>query len=68
MKLSVRNQLTGKIVGVTMGQTRAHVRVDIGGGVIVTSSITNEAVGELGLKNGGEASAVINPSVERVAK
>jgi molybdopterin-binding protein len=36
MKLSARNQLKGKIVGVTKGQTTAHVRIDIGGRVIVT--------------------------------
>ena len=28
MKLSARNQLKGKIVGVTKGQTTAHVRID----------------------------------------
>ena len=43
-KLSARNQLKGKVVEVRKGQTTAHVRVDIGNGVIVTSSITNEAV------------------------
>jgi len=41
-KLSARNQLKGKVVEVKKGQTTAHVRIDIGGGVIVTSSITNE--------------------------
>jgi molybdopterin-binding protein len=29
MKLSARNQLKGKIVAVTKGQTTAHVRIDI---------------------------------------
>ena len=43
MKLSARNQLKGKIVGVTKGQTTAHVRIDIGAGVIVTSSITRRS-------------------------
>jgi molybdopterin-binding protein len=46
----------------------AHVRIDIGGGVIVTSSITNEAVDELGLKVGDEAIAVIKASDVMVAK
>jgi molybdopterin-binding protein len=59
MKLSARNQLKGKIVAVTKGQTTAHVRIDIGGGVIVTASITNEAVDELKLKKGEKAYAVI---------
>jgi len=61
MKLSARNILKGKIVDVVKGQTTAHVRIDIGG-AIVTSSITNEAVDDLGLKKGMTASAVIKSS------
>jgi molybdopterin-binding protein len=68
MRLSARNQLKGKIVTVTKGQTTAHVRIDIGGGVIVTSSITNEAVDDLGLKVGDDAFAVIKASDVMVAK
>ena len=51
MKLSARNQLKGKIIAVTKGQTTAHVRIDIGNGMIVTSSITNEAVDDLGSRS-----------------
>jgi molybdopterin-binding protein len=58
MKLSARNQFKGKIVAVNKGATTAHVRVDLGG-ITVTSSITNEAVDDLGLKVGDEAWAVI---------
>ncbi|MBO0757245.1 MAG: TOBE domain-containing protein, partial [Bradyrhizobiaceae bacterium] len=54
MKLSARNSLKGTIVEVKKGQTTAHVRIDIGGG-IVTASITNEAVDELKLANGQTA-------------
>jgi molybdopterin-binding protein len=68
MKISARNQLKGKIVAVTKGQTTAHVRIDIGGGVIVTSSITNEAVDDLALKTGDDAYAVIKASDVMVAK
>src|ERR1700730_8338338 len=68
MKLSARNQLKGKIVAVTKGQTTAHVRIDIGGGVIVTSSITNEAVDDLALKVGDDALAVIKASDVMVGK
>ncbi|MGC2199074.1 MAG: molybdopterin-binding protein [Stellaceae bacterium] len=67
MKLSARNQLKGKIVGVTKGQTTAHVRIDIGG-VIMTSSITNEAVDDLNLKVGDDAFAVVKASDVMVAK
>jgi len=66
VKISARNQLKGKIVGVTKGQTQ--VRIDIGGGVIVTSSITNEAVDDLALKVGDDAFAVIKASDVMVAK
>ncbi|MBK1624001.1 MULTISPECIES: TOBE domain-containing protein [Afifella] len=61
MKLSARNQLKGKVVEVLKGATTSHVRIDIGGAVI-TSSITNEAVDELGLKVGQEAYAVVKAS------
>lgn len=44
MRLSARNQIKGTVTAVQKGATTAHVRVDIGGGQIVTSSITNEAV------------------------
>jgi molybdopterin-binding protein len=68
MKLSARNQLKGKIVDVMKGATTSHVRVDIGGGVIVTSSITNEAVADLALAKGDEVSAVIKASDVMVGK
>jgi molybdopterin-binding protein len=44
------------------------VRIDIGGGVIVTSSITNEAVDELALKVGDAAVAIIKASDVIVGK
>lgn len=66
MKLSARNILRGTIVEVAKGATTAHVRVDIGG-AIVTASITNEAVDDLGLKKGMTASAVIKSSDVMIA-
>ena len=68
MKLSARNQIKGKVLEVMRGQTTAHVRVDIGNGVIVTSSITNEAVDDLGLKAGDEVVAIIKASDVMVGK
>ena len=53
MKLSARNKLKGKILDVKKGATTAHVRLEIAPGQIMTASITNEAVEELGLKAGG---------------
>jgi molybdopterin-binding protein len=68
MKLSARNQLKGKLVEVQKGTTTAHVRIDLGHDVIVTSSITNEAVDELGLKVGDSVAAVIKASDVMVNK
>jgi molybdopterin-binding protein len=68
MKLSARNQIKGKVVGVVKGQTTGHVRIDIGGGVTITASITNEAIDELGLAVGDDAIAVIKASDVMVAK
>ena len=68
MKLSARNQLKGKIVEVVKGATTSHVRVDIGGGVIVPSSITNEAVADLALRTGDDAWAVIKASDVMIGK
>ena len=61
MKISARNRLKGRIVEVTKGATTAHVRIDIGG-TVVTASITNEAVDELGLEVGKDAYAVVKAS------
>lgn len=68
MKLSARNQLTGKIVEVRKGTTTSHVLLDIIAGAQVMASITNEAVDDLGLKAGDEATAVIKASDVMVAK
>ena len=67
MRISARNRLKGKVVEVRKGATTAHVRIDIGDGVVVTASITNEAVDELGLQAGSEAYAVVKASDVMVA-
>ena len=68
MKLSARNQIKGKVIAVQKGQTTGHVRIDIGHGIVITSSITNEAIDDLDLKVGDEAMAVIKASDVMVAK
>ena len=42
MKISARNLLKGTVVEVTKGATTAHVKIDIGGGIVITSSIGGE--------------------------
>ena len=66
MRLSARNQLRGTIVEVIKGATTSHVKIDIGGSV-VTASITDEAVAELGLKEGVDAYAVVKASDVMIA-
>ena len=61
MRLSARNQLKGTVTAITKGATTAHVKVDIGNQRIV-SSITNEAVDELGIKAGSSVIVVIKAS------
>jgi molybdopterin-binding protein len=53
---------------VRKGQTTAHIRIDIGHGVILTASITNEAVDDLGLKAGDTATAVVKASDVMIGK
>lgn len=67
MKISARNQIRGKIVEVSKGATTAHVRIEIGGGAVITASITNEAVDELKLREGADAYAVVKASDVMVA-
>jgi hypothetical protein len=67
MKISARNQLKGKILEIKKGATTAHVRSEVANGLILTSSITNEAVDDLGLKVGGVAIAVVKASDVMVA-
>ena len=67
MKLSARNQIKGKLVEVRKGATTAHVRIDIGNGVVITSSITNEAVDELCIKAKGHVTVVVKASDVMIA-
>jgi molybdopterin-binding protein len=68
MKLSARNVLAGKVVDVKRGATTSHVRIQIAGGAVFTASITNEAVDDLALKVGDNASAIVKASDVIVGK
>jgi molybdopterin-binding protein len=67
MRISARNQLKGTIVDVVKGATTSHVRINVGGGVIMTASITNEAVDDLKLAIGQPAIAVVKSTDVLVA-
>ncbi|UCI22286.1 TOBE domain-containing protein [Mesorhizobium sp. B2-1-8] len=54
--------LNGTITEIVKGATSSHVRIDIGGGTVVTASITNEAVADLKLEKGKQAYVVAKAS------
>jgi molybdopterin-binding protein len=52
MKLSARNVFKGRVLEVKRVLTTAHVNLEVAGGIVITSSITVEAVDELKLTKG----------------
>ena len=52
MKLSARNQFKGTIVAIDEGAVNAIVKIDIGGGNVISATISMAAVRELGLRVG----------------
>jgi molybdopterin-binding protein len=61
MKLSARNQISARVVGITRGEATANVELDAGGTRLV-ASITVEAASELGLAEGQQVTAVVKAS------
>lgn len=68
MKISARNQIAGTVLSVTPGAVSASVKIDIGGGNIVTSSVTNEAISDLGLAVGDTVTVIVKASDVLVGK
>jgi molybdopterin-binding protein len=66
VKLSARNQLRGTVTEIRRGEAIANVVLDVAGQRLV-ASITVEAVQELGLSEGSEATAIIKASDVMVA-
>jgi len=62
MKLSARNIMPGRVVALTKGATTSHVKIEVAPGFVITASITNEAVDELGLAVGQPATAIVKSS------
>ncbi len=61
MKLSARNQLPAVVRGIRRGEAIANVELEVAGHRLV-SSITVEAVDELGLAEGSDVIALIKAS------
>ena len=66
MKLSARNQLKGTIVDIQEGAVNGIVKIDIGGGNVISSTISMNAIRELDLKVGKPAYAVIKATAVMV--
>ena len=61
MRLSARNQIPARVTGITQGEAIANVELDAGG-VRLVSSITVEAVRDLGLDVGSEVTVIVKAS------
>lgn len=59
LKLSARNQFPGKVLAVEPGAVNGIVKMEVLGGNVLTSTISLNAIEELGLEPGVEAVAVI---------
>lgn len=68
MKISARNQITGTVTAITPGAVNGTVKVDIGGGIIITSSITEEAIADLALAIGDTVTVIVKASDVLIGK
>lgn len=68
MKLSARNQFKGKVINVKEGTVNSIVKLEIAAGNIISSTISNDAVKELSLTVGTEATAVIKATEVLIGK
>ncbi len=68
MKLSARNQLNGKIVGVELGAVMANVKIEISEPGVITAVITKESVEKLGLAEGDDVAALIKSTEVIIGK
>lgn len=59
MKISARNQFKGKVVEIKEGAVKEIVSIDIGGGNVVSATISMAAVKDLGLEVGKDAYAIV---------
>ena len=59
MRLSTRNQLTGTVNAVQLGEAMAVIKVTLDTGQPITASITREAAEELGLTEGSPVTVLV---------
>ncbi len=68
MKISARNQLSGRIASIQPGAVNGSVKVDIGNGMIITSNITEDAISDLALSEGDQVTVLIKASDVLIGK
>ena len=68
MKISARNQFSGTVTAISPGAVNGTVKVDIGGGHVVTASITEEAIADLGLAEGDRVTVLVKASDVLIGK
>ncbi len=68
MKLSARNQLSGKVTGVELGAVMANVKIEISEPGVITAVITKESAEKLGLAEGDDVTALIKSTEVIIGK
>ena len=68
MELSARNQFSGQVKSIKLGNVMAEVIVDIGGGHEVVAAITRVSAERLSLTQGSTVTVVIKATEVLLAK
>lgn len=68
MKISARNQFPGRVTAILPGAVNGTVKVEIAPGMIVTASITEEAIADLALAEGDPVTVLIKASDVLIGK
>lgn len=68
MKISARNQIAGTVLSLDHGAVNGTLKIDIGGGNVITSNITEEAIADLGLATGDKVTVLIKASDVLIGK
>ena len=67
IKISARNKLKGKIISITEGAVNSIVALEISDGNVVSSTISNGSIKDLGLAFGVEVIAVVKATSVMIA-
>ncbi len=67
VEISARNQIRGKVTGISLGGVMAEIRIQIGNQELV-SVITRSSVDRLGIRVGDEVAAIIKATEVMVGK